>query len=142
MTRTSLGLPKRVAWSAALILLLGLLAFKAGKEGLSNFYVQSAHLEIQRWAKPGQAYRAEDWTRVMHYLASSLRYSPGNPWALEESGTLQLRSMSAARGSAARRSSRAQRQCGLSHGAGAAADIAFQLGELRADQTLSGRAGR
>ncbi|MEK7435955.1 MAG: hypothetical protein AAB150_03635 [Pseudomonadota bacterium] len=97
MTRTSLGLPKRVAWSAALILLLGLLAFKAGKEGLSNFYVQSAHLEIQRWAKPGQAYRAEDWTRVMHYLASSLRYSPGNPWALEESGTLQLRSMSAAR---------------------------------------------
>lgn len=97
MTRLMASLPGRSVGTGALILLLGLFAFKAGKEGLSNFYVQSAHLEIQRWARPGQAYRAEDWTRVMHYLASSLRYSPGNPWALEESGALKLRSMSAAR---------------------------------------------
>jgi hypothetical protein len=79
------------------MLLLGLFAYKAGKEGLSNFYAQSAHMEIERWARPGQAYRAEDWTRVMHYLAQSLHYSPRNPWPLEVMGTLQLRSMSAAR---------------------------------------------
>lgn len=96
MPRSFQGPYPRVAWSAALILLLGLFAFKAGKEGLSNFYAQSAHLEIERWAKPGQAYRADDWTRVMQYLARSLHYSPGNPWPLEVMGTLQLRSMSVA----------------------------------------------
>ena len=83
--------------AGALILLLLVLAFKAGNEGLSNFYAQSAHLEIERWSKPGQRYRAEDWTRVMQYLGESLRYSPHNPWPLEAMGSLQLRSMSAAR---------------------------------------------
>lgn len=93
-TKRSIG---RLACAGALILLLLLLAFKAGTEGLSNFYVQSAQLEIERWSKPGQRYRAEDWTRVMQYLGESLRYSPRNPWPLEVMGTLQLRSMSAAR---------------------------------------------
>jgi hypothetical protein len=79
-----------------LILLLVLLAFKAGKEGLSNFYAQTAQLEIERWARPGQAYRADDWARVMQYFDKSLRYSPDNPRSLEERGALQLRSISVA----------------------------------------------
>ena len=97
MTRSIGIFPGRGAWAGALILLLGLFAFTAGKEGLSNFFVQSAHMEIERWAKPGQAYRADDWTRVTQYLAKSLHYSPRNPWSLEEMGTLQLRGINAAR---------------------------------------------
>ena len=84
------------AWAALLILLLGLLAFKAGKEGLSNFFVQSAHLEIERWSKPGERLRGDEGARVMQYLTKSLDYSPNNPWPLEELGTLQLRGMRAA----------------------------------------------
>lgn len=87
----------RVAWSAALILLLLSLAFKAGKEGLSNFYAQSAQLEIERWSKPGRSLRGDEGARVAQFLGNSLRYSPHNPWPLELRGTLQLRNISAAR---------------------------------------------
>ena len=78
------------------MLLLLLLAFKAGKEGLSNFYAQSAHMEIERWSEPGQRIRGDEGMRVTQYLNKSLDYSPNNPWPLEELGTLQLRSMSTA----------------------------------------------
>jgi hypothetical protein len=80
----------------ALILVLGCLAWKAGKEGISNFYVQSAHQEINRWETPGQRFRGDEWTRVMQYLTKSLHYSPNNAWSLEEMGTFQLRRMRAA----------------------------------------------
>ena len=73
------------------------MAFKAGKEGLSNFYAQSAHLEIERWSQPGQRLQGNEGTRVMQYLANSLDYSPRNPWSLEEMGTLQLRGVNAIR---------------------------------------------
>ncbi len=79
------------------MLLLGLFAYKASTEGLSNFYAQSAQLEIERWSKPGQTLRGDEGTRVMQYLGSSLDHSPNNPWPLEIMGTLQLRSMSAAK---------------------------------------------
>ena len=88
---------RRIAWSGALVLLLSLLAFKAGKEGLSNFYSQSAHMEIERWSKPGQLMRGDEGARVTQYLAKSLEYSPGNPWPVEEMGTLQLRGIGALR---------------------------------------------
>ena len=81
----------------ALILLLLLLAYKATTEGLSNFYAQSAHQEIERWSRFPQAYRPDDWTRVMQYLGKSLDYSPASPWPLEERASLQLRSVGAAR---------------------------------------------
>lgn len=97
MPRSIGSLSGRRLCAGALILVLGLLAFKAGKEGLSNFFAQSAQLEIDRWSEPGQLYRGDDWTRVMQYLTKSLHYSPNNPWSLEEMGTLQLRSMSAAK---------------------------------------------
>lgn len=90
-------LPPRIVWSVALILLLLLLAFKAGKEGLSNFYAQSAHMEIQRWSRPGERLRGDEGGRVLRYLTRSLNYSPNNPWPLEELGLLQLRGMRAAR---------------------------------------------
>jgi hypothetical protein len=86
----------RIVCSVALIALLLLLAFKAGKEGLSNFYAQSAHMEIARWSKPGQSFRGGEGARVMQYLAKSLEYSPHNPWPLEEMGALNLRRMHAA----------------------------------------------
>lgn len=96
MAQSSHGLSRRVVCAGALILLLLLLALKAGREGLSNFYAQSAYLEIKRWSGPGQNSRESDRTRVMQYLRKSLRYSSDNPWSLEESGTLQLRRMNAA----------------------------------------------
>ncbi len=87
----------RRVYAGALILLLLLLALKAGKEGLSHFYAQTAHMEIERWSKPGQRMRGDEGTRVMQYLAQSLAYSPHNPWPLEEMGALQLRSIGAAK---------------------------------------------
>lgn len=95
MTRSIGRLFGRGVCAGTLILILGFLAFKAGKEGLSNFFVQSAHMEIERWSKPGQSFRGDEGTRVMQYLGSSLYHSPNNPWPLEVMGTLQLRSMSA-----------------------------------------------
>lgn len=83
--------------AGALIALIMLFAFKAATEGLSNFYAQSAHMEVERWSKPGQRIQGNEGKRVMHYLAKSLAYSPHNPWPLEELGTLQLRGLSAAR---------------------------------------------
>jgi len=97
MTRSIGGLFGRGVCAGTLILILGFLAFKAGREGLSNFYAQSAQLEIERWSKPGQTLRGNEGTRVMQYLGSSLYHSPNNPWPLEVMGTLQLRSMSAAK---------------------------------------------
>ncbi len=76
---------------------LGLLMFKAGKEALSNVYAQSAHMEVERWSAPGQKLRGDEGARVSRYLAKSLDYSPGNPWSLEQMGTLQLRGMGALR---------------------------------------------
>ena len=86
----------RIAWSVALIVLLLLLAFKAGKEGLSNFYAQTAQLEVERWSQPGERFTGDETARVMRYLAQSLDYSPDNPWPLEVRGTMQFRAMSAA----------------------------------------------
>ncbi len=93
-------MPKRLrreASAIALILLLGFLAFKAAKEGLSNFYAQSAHVEIERWSKSGQSLRGDEGARVMQYLGNSLHYAPENPWPLELMGTLQLRGVGAAK---------------------------------------------
>lgn len=85
-----------IVCSVALIALLLLLAFKAGKEGLSNFYAQSAHMAIERWANPNRRTRGNEGGRVMQYLAKSLAYSPHNPWPLEQIGALNLRTMHAA----------------------------------------------
>jgi hypothetical protein len=86
----------RAVCVGALILVFGCLAWKAGKEGISNFYVQSAHQEINRWETPGHRIRGDEWTRVMQYLTESLHYSPNNAWSLEEMGIFQLRRMRAA----------------------------------------------
>lgn len=90
------GQSGRVACAGALILVLACLIWKAGKEGISNFYVQSANQEIKRWETPGNRLRGDEWARVMRYLTQSLRYSPVNAWALEEMGAFQLRGMHAA----------------------------------------------
>ena len=89
-------LSRRAAYAGALILILGCLAWKAGKEGISSLYVEAAHKEINRWATPGQRFRGDEWTRVMQYLTDSLHYSPNNAWSLEEMGAFQLRRMRAA----------------------------------------------
>lgn len=97
MTQSIGRLPARGVYAVALILLLGFFAFKAAKEGLSNFYAQSAHLEIERWSVSGQKFRGDEGARVTRYLAKSLDYSPDNPWSLEELGSLHLRGMGAIR---------------------------------------------
>ena len=93
MTKPSHGSSGRVLYAGALILLLLLFAFIAGKEALSNLYAQSADLEVERWSKPGQKLKGDEETRVLHYLDESLRYAPNNAWALERRATLRLRQM-------------------------------------------------
>ena len=97
MSRWVGGFSGRTVGTGALIVALGLLAFNAGKQGLSNFFAQSAHLEIERWSSAGQKFRGDERARVTQYLAKSLQFSPNNPWSLEEMGTLQLRGMGALR---------------------------------------------
>lgn len=91
-TRRTLG---RAVGASVLILLLGLMALQAAKEELSNFYLQSAYQRLDRPASPEQRLRAEERMSVMQYLTDSLRYSPRNPWTLEEMGAFQLREMRA-----------------------------------------------
>lgn len=88
---------RRILWSGALILLLLLLALKAAMEGVSNFYAQSAYMEIGRWSRPGFVPAGDEGPRVTGYLNQSLDYSPGNPWPLEQLGTLQLSGIGALR---------------------------------------------
>ena len=76
-----------------LIVLLLLFALKAGTEGLSNFYAQSADIEVARWTKPGQQLNGNESAQVMAYLKTSLSYAPRNPWPLESMGALQLHIM-------------------------------------------------
>jgi hypothetical protein len=95
MNRSTRKMLWRAVCAGVLILLLGLWALKAGKEGLSNFYLQSAYQGLDRPAAPGERLRGEEWMRVMKYLTDSLRYSPRNPWTLEEMGALQMRRMRA-----------------------------------------------
>jgi len=88
---------RRRVIAGALIVALALLMFKAGNEGVSNLYAQSAHMEIERWSAPGFRLRGDEGARVAQYLAKSLKFSPSNPWPLEEMGALQLRGMGVVR---------------------------------------------
>jgi len=77
--------------------MLGCLAWKAGREGISSFYVEAAHKEINRWATPGQRFHGDEGARVLQDIRESLRYSPNSAWSLEEAGAFQLRRMRVAR---------------------------------------------
>jgi len=84
-------LPRRATIAIALILLVGMLALQAGREGLSNFYALLANEELNHPSMTEQRFREEGGARALHYLTESLRYSPNNAWALEEMGVLQIR---------------------------------------------------
>jgi hypothetical protein len=86
----------RTVCAGALILVLLCLAWKAGREGISNFYAHSATREYDLWATPGHRFRGDEWVREMQYLTESLHYSPNNAWALEEMGRFQMHRMHAA----------------------------------------------
>jgi hypothetical protein len=100
----------------ALIVIIAVWSWKAGKEALSHVYLQSAWYQLDR--SRGQRLNEEEWTRVVQYLADSLHYSPRNPWALELMGALQLRTMRATSASenplAAFRSAKLNYQAALS----------------------------
>ncbi len=81
----------RALGAGALIVLFGLLAWKAGKEALSRGYLESAYFELERSAAPGPLAQQEQWLRAMQYLTDSLRYAPDNAWTLEEMGAHNLR---------------------------------------------------
>lgn len=85
------GRAARMALAGALAFPVGVLAFKAVQQGLSDFYVQSARQEIELWSVPKRPLRGDEWPRIMGYLDRSLAIAPGNAWALEELGVLHLR---------------------------------------------------
>jgi len=84
-------LPRRATIAIALMLLVGILALEAGREGLSNFYALLANQELNHPSMTEQRFQEDGGGRAMHYLTESLRYSPNNAWALEEMGVLQIR---------------------------------------------------
>ena len=86
----------RVLGAIAFMALCGFLAFKAGKEALSDAHLKSAFMAVEQANAPGQPSRVspqEQWMHIMQSISESLRYAPTNPWALEEMGTHNIRKM-------------------------------------------------
>jgi len=90
-----LKLPVRSIFIAALIVLFGFLTFKAGKEGLADAFLRSAVRGAARPFVPGSLSQPDKWQQVRQDLNNSLRYSPLNPWTLEDAGRQDLRGLRA-----------------------------------------------
>jgi hypothetical protein len=90
MTLAVLSRKERVACSGVLVLVLGLLAAKAGTEGLASFYVQSGSQLVGVWMDSRRLPREDEWTGALSYVSDGLRFAPNGAWPLEEMGALQL----------------------------------------------------
>lgn len=88
------GRPPPPASSRAGILLLmvalSLLVIQSVRMGLGGLVVELAQTESDRWAASKRPQSMGELNRVAGYFADSLGYFPGNPWALEGLGRLDL----------------------------------------------------
>lgn len=76
-----------------LFVVAALVAAQSARMGLSGLIVELGQAEQDRWVATRRPPGLVEANRVAGYFAASLSYYPGNPWALEELGGLDLRRM-------------------------------------------------
>ncbi|MBS0335292.1 MAG: hypothetical protein JSS40_00410 [Proteobacteria bacterium] len=88
---------RTVAWRrAGLLALAGILVLVAARSaqlGVSGLVVELAQQEVTRWTSSPRRQSMREVSRIADYYADSLAYAPGNPWALEGLGALDLMRM-------------------------------------------------
>jgi hypothetical protein len=72
---------------------LALVALQVAGLGISGLYAHMAQVETER--SGAAPIGAQEFGRIEGHLYSSLRYASGNPWTLEQMGTLNLVKMRA-----------------------------------------------
>ena len=78
---------------AVLFVALAAVTIQSVRVGLSGLVVELAQGETDRWAAMRRGQSPGEVTRVAAYFTDSLAFLPGNPWALEGLGALDLRRM-------------------------------------------------
>ena len=81
------------AGAVVLICLLALVAARSVQLGVSGLIVELAQRELDRWTVVRRPQPMAEFNRVASFFEDSLAYSPGNPWALEGVGALDLARM-------------------------------------------------
>ncbi len=98
--RTDHQRPER-RWGKAgyvvLFIFLALTAVQCVRLGMAGLLVQTAQSEADRWTPASRAPSMAEISRTAKYFTESLEYAPGNPWALEGAGALDLAKMRASR---------------------------------------------
>jgi len=88
--RQSAGWSPNKIGLACLLVALGLMAAQSARLGISGLIAELAQIEMDRWAFSKRPQPMAEVSRVAGYFSDSLGYAPGNPWALEGLGTLDL----------------------------------------------------
>lgn len=72
---------------------LGLVAVQSARLGIAGLIVELGQREVDRWAASRRPQGMREISRVARYFTESLDYMPGNPWAHEALGALDLARM-------------------------------------------------
>ena len=78
---------------AVAFLLLVVVAVQSGRMGLAGLVIELAHREVDLLPQVPAPRRMKEASRIADWYSDSLAYSPGNPWALEGLGVLDLMRM-------------------------------------------------
>ena len=88
---------RSVSWQraglAAAILLLVVVAAQSGRMGLGGLIVELAQREVDRLPASPTQQKMKEADRIAEWFSEGLVYAPGNPWALEGLGVLDLTRM-------------------------------------------------
>jgi hypothetical protein len=74
----------------AIVLYLGLIVIQSARLGMSGLIVELGQREVDRWKVSMRPQGMREANRIAGYFTDSLGYAPGNPWALEGLGSLDL----------------------------------------------------
>lgn len=85
------------AAAAALCVALVLITLQTIGLGVSGLFAQLAQFEMESSGIETAPSRAREMGRIEQHLYTSFRYASGNPWTLEQMGTLNLVRMRASR---------------------------------------------
>ena len=83
------------AAAVALFVVLALITLQVARLGISGLFAEMAQFETQRSGAAAARIGAREVGRIEGRLFNSLRHAPGNPWALEQLGALNLAKMRA-----------------------------------------------
>lgn len=83
----------RRAWAAVLFLALLLVAAQSAMLGVAGLIVELGQREVDHWSASRKPQGMREINRVARYFTDSLDYAPGNPWAFEALGALDLARM-------------------------------------------------